>query len=81
MIKFIASLLTTVASFLGIFGISDAVAAPVVVETPVNTIQPVSLNETGSLWQLDNKDAQDFFAHLGCSCAVCAGVVDTATEL
>ena len=77
MIKFLMSVVTAIASFVGLLGISNAaIANPVAVSqvTPVasNTLkQQVDLNTTGSLLQLTNQDAQEFFAHLGCSCATC----------
>ena len=80
MIKFLMSVVTAIASFVGLLGISHAaIATPVVSQAAslaVDTIkEPVNLNTIGSLNQLTNQDTQEFFAHLGCSCATC-----TATE-
>ena len=83
MIKFLMSVVTAITSFVGLLGISNAaVANPVVVSqaAPVAADvleKPVSLNTASSLLQLTNQDAQEFFAHLGCSCATCTQTVTT----
>ncbi len=85
MIRFILGLVTALASFLGWLGFSESVvAAPTVdlsTEVSIKATQPVNLNQASSLWQLSNQDSQEFFAHLGCNCAACAGVVEQAREI
>lgn len=78
MIKFLLSLITAVTSFIGLIGnTNSALATPIV--KPIEPIvsnsleQPVNLNVSSSLWQL-NQDSKDIFAHLGCSCAACSQV-------
>lgn len=78
MIKFLLSLITAVTSFIGLIGnTNSALATPIV--KPIEPIvsnsleQPVNLNVSSSLWQL-NQDSKDIFAHLGCSCAACSQI-------
>lgn len=78
MIKFLIGLITAVASFIGLIGNTNSVLATPIVE-PIDSLvsnsleQPVNLNVSSSLWQL-NQDSKDIFAHLGCSCAACSQV-------
>ena len=78
MIKFLIGLITAVTSFIGLIGNTNSALANPIVE-PIESIvsnsleQPVNLNVSASLWQL-NQDSKDIFAHLGCSCAVCSPV-------
>ena len=82
MIKYLISLMTTVASFVALllFG-NTAVANPVanstVTQAPSDTVmEVVNLNVNSPFLQLNNPTADSIFAHLGCSCAVCTqGVV------
>ena len=77
--KFLMSLIAVVTSFIGLLGNTDSVLATPIVE-PIESIvsnsleQPVNLNLSSSLWQLSDRDNQDIFAHLGCSCAACSQV-------
>ena len=78
MIKFLISLITAVTSFIGLLGNTNSALATPIVE-PIESLvsnsleQPVNLNVSSSLWQL-NQDSKDIFAHLGCSCAACSQV-------
>lgn len=78
MIKFLIGLITVVTSFIGLIGNTNSVLANPIVE-PIESLvsnsleQPVNLNVSGSLWQL-NQDSKDIYPHLGCSCAACSQV-------
>ena len=82
MIKYLISLITTVASFVALllFG-NTAVANPVanstVTQAPSDTVmEVVNLNVNSPFLQLNNQTAASNFDHLGCSCAVCTqGVI------
>lgn len=87
--KFVVSLVTALAGFLSWLGLSNpAMATPQVnVNTEVSAFnpeaiaEPVNLNQASSLWQLAGQDTQEFFAHLACNCAACAGAVKQVNEI
>ncbi len=78
MIKYLISLMTVLASFVGLLlGASPANANPVEVsisaKVPTNSItKTVNLNLSSPFLQLNNKTATSIFEHLGCSCTMCA---------
>jgi hypothetical protein len=83
MIKTLMSLVAVFTSFFGMLGLnsSSALATPIVnqvINQSYKSIassylkEPVNLNFSGSLWQLNNQDAKNIFDHLGCSCADCS---------
>ena len=73
MIKFLIGLITAVTSFIGLIGNTNSALANPTIEPIVRDSleQPVNLNISSSLWQL-NHDSKDIFDHLGCSCAACS---------
>lgn len=82
MIKFLMGVIAAFSSFIGLLGTANsALATPIINQKLAPTTyssveQPVNLNVSSSLWQLTNQDAQDIFAHLGCSCAACSQTVE-----
>jgi hypothetical protein len=82
MIKALMSLIAVLASFFGVLGLnnSSALATPIVDRNHKPIVssylsssleEPVNLNFSGSLWQLNKQDANNIFDRLGCSCGVC----------
>jgi hypothetical protein len=82
MIKALMSLIAVFTSFFGMLGLNNgsALANPIVNQNHKPIVssylfshleEPVNLNFSGSLWQLNKQDANNIFDHLGCSCAAC----------
>ena len=83
--KFLIGLITIFTSLIGILGFNNsALANPVAKQelkpVTLDTVQPVQLNVTASLWQLGDRTPHDIFAHLGCSCAACSQSTKTTTD-
>jgi hypothetical protein len=83
MIKILMSLITVFTSFFGVLGLNNsALANPMVNQNfkslvPNYLEKPVSLNFSGSLWQINNQDTKKIFDHLGCSCTTCSQQVES----